>query len=248
MEEKIYVPACHLACENDDLKRKREELKRRLIEGKGGVYVDWLKIFNNFLQKGNFRDDILSGPSSKDVKSKFYLLLFDPKKVALKGIYIPCGMNDSVQYKMVFHDFENYIYTLNIINKTYDTLLLLSYSKNIYESAIVFQNLLIDFFYDTISVEYADLNFSSLQDDWIVKVYSVDIGGHEICHNDYRYHTSEEYIKNIEAVLLIPPNTFIGKNVFIRKVVKLIKMYNSWREKNENILKENLELNFKQLI
>lgn len=246
MADKICIPSCHLASEDDE-KHKREELKRALIEGRK-LGVDWLKIFDGFLKNGNFKNDIPSGVSSKDIESKFNLVLFDPTEASVKGIVIPSGINDTFLYERSFKWLETFIYTFYIINKTYYILLQLSSSKSIKESANAFQKLLIDFFYDTISVDYADSNFSSLQDDWIVNMYTVDVGGYEICHKDYFNNISDEFIKKIEAFFLVPPKTFIGKKVFIKKVGKLIKMYNSWKKKNEIILKENLESNFKLLI
>ena len=247
MGKKICIPPCRLACEDDDLKRKREELKRALREGRK-LGVDWLKIFDSFLQNGNFKNDIPSGVSSKDIESKFNLVLFDPTEASVKGIVIPSGINDTFLYERSFKWLETFIYTFYIINKTYYILLQLSSSKKIKESANAFQKLLIDFFYDTISVDYADSNFSSLQDDWIVNMYTVDVGGYEICHKDYFNNISDEFIKKIEAFFLVPPKTIVGKKVYIRKVAKLIEMYLSWRGNSENLLRENLKIIFKQLI
>lgn len=235
-----------LVMSEDEIKRRIEEYKRKLLKGeKNGV--DWRNIFDGFLQNGNFRDGMQSNMSNKELEEKFASVLFNPMEACVNGIFIPCGWNDESLYKVSFHRFEMIIYSLYIINRAYDVFLPLSSSKNNKESANAFQKILVDFFYDTISIEYADCNFDSMQNDWIVNIYSVDVGGYEIRYTDYCYKTSLGFIKKIETLLKEPPKTFIGKKVFTRKVNKLVEMYFSWKEKNEIIMTENLKSNFRQL-
>ena len=234
----------------DDLKRKRAELKRMLINGEKfniPVSTDWKKILDEIFQSESnykFPTDI----SFEEFEKNLCLVLFDPWTAYMElthNIYIQrTGWDDKTLLDKKFRLLDSCQFSFSYINKTYCHLLKIvdnqDNEQQLHKSANDFQSFLINFFYDYVSVEFVDSHTEFYDQDWERKV-DFETNLSVIKYHKYDYLVSQEFIKRIHDIVFDSPKSLLGKLVFVRKVNRLEKAYQVWREENKEILKTGIE-------
>ena len=241
----IFIPKGRMA-DDEILKRKREELKRKILNGERlRLEPDWKTIFENLLQNRE-RYLLPSEISIAKFKSKISSVLFDPHSRPLTTPWIPNpGARDDDIYKKNKNLLESFEVSFSLINLTYSHLLYIvndrEYRKQLGESATKFQFCLIHFFYNNISVDFANAHEEFYKQDFERFVdFEINISG--IKYKQYDYKVSEDFIRRIFRFVFGIPNSIIGKFVFWQKINSLNAQYENWKKENKEILEKSIDI------